>query len=132
MYRLLLPVVVALAACSAESLSVNLGDTTVELDVYSGLPNPRWQLTPQETGQLEDRLNGLPETNAVEIPGQLGYRGFRIQDENGSRLTVTNSGYVVMHHASGDTFYRDAKKIELWLKQNAEARGHGKLLMEAQ
>jgi hypothetical protein len=133
MNSLLFVIAVGLGACSAERLSLDLSTTTVELDVFSGRPNPRWQLTAEQINQLEDRLTGLREITPVEIPNQLGYRGFRIQDENsGNRITVTNNGYVVLHHDNGDKFYRDTKNVEEWLKQNAKAHGHGNPAMEAQ
>ena len=49
----------------------------VELDVFSGRPNPRWELdeqSSQQLVQLERRLTSTREA-APEPPG-LGYRGF--------------------------------------------------------
>ena len=129
MSRLLLATVALLAAaCTRNSLSVSLSDASVELDAFSGLPNPRWQLSPDERSDLEGQLNGLPKTSPIEIPSQLGYRGFTIIDENNQRLTVTNNGYVVLHETNGDRFYRDTKDVQSWLKRQAESRGFGNLV----
>jgi hypothetical protein len=128
MRRLSSLLLIGLIGCSGGSLSLGLSETTVELDAYSGLPNPRWQLNPNEVNELEDRLNGLPESAAVEIPSQLGYRGFNIIDDDGKRLTVTNNGYVVLHEHDGNKFYRDTEEVQLWLKRQAEARGFGNLV----
>jgi hypothetical protein len=129
MKRLLSAFVTGVIACSGGSLSLGLSNATVELDVYSGRPNPSWQLNANEVNELEDRLNGLAESAAVEIPNHLGYRGFSIIDENNERLTVTSNGYVILHEPDGDKFYRDTKEVQLWLKRQAEARGFGNLLM---
>jgi hypothetical protein len=53
----------------------------VELDVFSGRPNPRWELddrASQELRQLQSRLTKAREA-AAEPPG-LGYRGFLYGD----------------------------------------------------
>ena len=114
-------------ACSNETLIVDLANTTVELDAYSGLPNPRFQLTATEREELEDRLQELPATSAAAMPDNLGYRGFVIHDENGTseRITVTRTGFVVEHARSGNKWYRDAHGAELYLIQIANARGYG-------
>lgn len=51
---------------------------SVELDIYSGMPNPTWILTDMEEAQLVDRILAVPN---LMLPlsadtGGLGYRGF--------------------------------------------------------
>ena len=56
----------------------------VELDVFSGRPNPRWELDEtrsQELWQLQSRLQVSKRTHA-EPPG-LGYKGFWYSDAAG-------------------------------------------------
>lgn len=56
----------------------------VELDVFSGRPNPRWELDEQrsqELRQLERRLT--PARQAAPEPPGLGYRGFVHSDASG-------------------------------------------------
>ena len=53
----------------------------VELDVFSGRPNPRWQLderSGQELRRLQSRLS--VSSVAPAEPPALGYRGFRYTD----------------------------------------------------
>ncbi len=53
----------------------------VELDVFSGRPNPRWELDEQSSKglrQLEARLT--PARSAPAEPPGLGYRGFAYSD----------------------------------------------------
>lgn len=49
----------------------------MELDVFSGRPNPTWQLDETQARDLTSRHRGLAETTdrPPEPPG-LGYRGF--------------------------------------------------------
>jgi len=56
----------------------------VELDAFSGRPNPRWELdepSSQQLRQLQGRLTS-PLESAPEPPG-LGYRGFVYSDGSG-------------------------------------------------
>ena len=65
----------------------------VELDVFSGRPNPRWELDEpslRQLRQLEGRLTTSREA-APEPPG-LGYRGFVYSDA--SRRVRAYRGYV--------------------------------------
>jgi hypothetical protein len=56
----------------------------VELDVFSGRPNPRWELDEHRSHQLLQLESRLTRTRqaAPEPPG-LGYRGFLYSDANG-------------------------------------------------
>lgn len=51
--------------------------TIVELDIFSGRPNPRWELSPAEVERLRGLHHVLRPASSVrfEAPG-LGYRGF--------------------------------------------------------
>jgi hypothetical protein len=56
----------------------------VELDIFSGRPNPRWELDEPASRQLL-RLEAdlLPATLAPPAPPGLGYRGFRYSGGRG-------------------------------------------------
>jgi hypothetical protein len=61
----------------------------VELDVFSGRPNPKWSLGPLEETEFFERMSSLPAaagSSFPEPPG-LGYRGLnlRISGENEER-----------------------------------------------
>jgi hypothetical protein len=56
---------------------------TVELDIFSGRPNPRWTLSKAESKQLIERVRADP---SLMLPldaetGGLGYRGFVISEQ---------------------------------------------------
>lgn len=57
---------------------------TVELDIFSGRPNPRWTLSEAEEKELVNYILANPASILPDTLGQaqLGYRGFivRIHD----------------------------------------------------
>ncbi|MDX6448354.1 MAG: hypothetical protein QOG29_1140 [Gaiellaceae bacterium] len=65
----------------------------VELDVFSGRPNPRWELDEPTANPLRRLLSQLTVAGVTppEPPG-LGYRGFVVADD-GRELRAYN-GYV--------------------------------------
>jgi hypothetical protein len=69
----------------------------VELDIYSGRPNPAWDTSPAQTAAIKAALMRLPATTvAVQEPAVgLGYRGFRLTDPDRDwRLRVYHSTVV--------------------------------------
>ena len=57
----------------------------VELDIFSGRPNPRWHLTEDEAAQVASLIESLElaEGDPSPNPPGLGYRGFRLSDSAG-------------------------------------------------
>jgi len=55
----------------------------VELDVFSGRPNPRWTLSPAQRADLIDQLRAgtIPLLAADSGESRLGYRGFILHFE---------------------------------------------------
>ena len=119
-------VVVGTSAC-AEKQTVNLvSDTTVELDAFSGLPNPEWKLTAAQTSQLEGLLADLEETNAAVPEARLGYRGFYVRNAD-TRLQITN-GLVIIWNRETPAVYRDSRGAEDFLRSLAVAHGYGEVV----
>jgi hypothetical protein len=58
----------------------------VELDIFSGRPNPRWSLSESENAELARLIESLqPAASPPSLtPPGLGYRGFRLRDGTGS------------------------------------------------
>lgn len=55
---------------------------TITLDIYSGLPNPSWELTDEQAANLVERLRASTQQSLSKLAstdGRLGYRGFRIE-----------------------------------------------------
>lgn len=114
------------AACrSDQSPALLLSDTTVELDAFSGLPNPRWQLDVAEARELGTRLSGLPVAHGLMMPeAGLGYRGFVVHFGAHERLYV-GKGLVAATREGSPVLYTDTKHAEAYLKDLAQARGYG-------
>ena len=56
----------------------------VELDVFSGRPNPRWELDEAASREVRRRASTLvPATVPAPEPPGLGYRGFVYADPEG-------------------------------------------------
>jgi hypothetical protein len=55
------------------------GPVDVELDIFSGMPNPSWTLSDAEATELFDRVGTLSPASARPLAGTLGYRGFIVQ-----------------------------------------------------
>jgi hypothetical protein len=111
-----------------------LSSVTVELDAYSGRPNPTFVLTAAEARQLADLLVLLRDADAANLPqATLGYRGFEIRNSAGQggipeRVYVARGGLVRVLEADGrERVLRDTG-IEAWLIAAARRRGHGTVL----
>lgn len=66
-------------------LDVQAGLTTeVVLGIYSGVPDPAWTLTAEESNELAAALATLPEVSGTAAPGGLGYHGFTIESPDGT------------------------------------------------
>lgn len=50
----------------------------VEIDLFSGRPNPVWELTDAEVSELQARLDSLPAGVPTALPEVLGYRGLHV------------------------------------------------------
>lgn len=70
----------------------------VELDIFSGMPNPKWVLTRREEGELAERIQAAPEQVSPAFTNEeqfgLGYRGFII------RLLKEDDGYWTQRQRS--------------------------------
>jgi len=101
----------------------------VELDVYSGRPNPQWTLSHDEARTLTDALSNLQEVSDPPEPG-LGYRGFIVSIPGASprRVSIVN-GFVSVGNPDGATrHYRDSAGLERRLIESAVAHGYAGLL----
>jgi hypothetical protein len=83
--------------------------TTVSLGLYSGRPDPSWQLTEEESAALTALLESLPRVDGSPPAGGLGYHGFQIErltPEGMPRLLVAFDG-TVSDPASNHLSYLD-------------------------
>lgn len=103
----------------------------VELDVFSGRPNPTWPLTAEEGRDLLARVGRL-SPGGGPLPAGLGYRGFivyRLGPGRPQRWLQIGSGTVWM--AEQGLPFRDTEGIEASLRNQAIARGFGTAISAA-
>jgi len=91
----------------------------VELDIFSGRPNPRWVLSATDAHALTEQLAALPAAQPGLTAANLGYRGFvvDIADAAGStRLQVQGGSVHSESPGAPREFRRDAgRALERWL-----------------
>ncbi|SHE67960.1 hypothetical protein [Streptoalloteichus hindustanus] len=104
----------------------------VELDAFSGRPNPVWEATAPESAELLSLLRRLrTSADPVEPPG-LGYRGFLLAGLGAPVRGLPPSlrvgaGVVQAADAPGSAF-RDDQGLEALLVAQATAHGFGELV----
>ena len=66
----------------------------VELDIFSGRPNPRWMLDGREEAELIERMSDrtVPFVARNDTDGYLGYRGFVIRATGSTAAVLQTRG----------------------------------------
>lgn len=103
---------VALAALTMCSAPVS-----VELDVFSGRPNPVWNLSEAQCAEVEQHLDQLPKTageSLQSLPG-LGYRGLIIHYENQQGVRDSIRVYKGISQSEQLQLQDPDRKLERWL-----------------
>lgn len=93
----------------------------IELDAFSGRPNPRWVPSPERAASMSRALSSLPDAPAQPEPGHLGYRGFLIR-QGVLRARVYGGHVFVTTNATTRTF-ADSAGLEAQLIDDATKRG---------
>ena len=100
-------------------------EVEVELDVFSGRPNPRWTLMAGRAEEVAELLRGLEPADGPE-PSGLGYRGFVL---TGGKAKASVFRGVVSVLRDGDTaHFRDLHGLERHLLTQARDHGYDELL----
>lgn len=95
----------------------------VELDIFSGRPNPSWILDQQDGAELNRRIAGLPASDREVQPPGLGYRGFLITGLPDTNTCRVYGGVIACTDASGEVRHDDTRHAEQWLLDQAKQRG---------
>jgi hypothetical protein len=113
----------ACAACGTSAVAASAPDpaagapATVEVDVFSGRPNPTWTLSTTERADLRERLADLPAADPAAFSSNLGYRGFLVTAADLGTVTVQRGTVRV----GDDRHYRDPnRELERWLLSTGE------------
>ena len=99
----------------------------VEFDVFSGRPNPRWQLSDDQVIEIQEALQNLPSVDQTPGESGLGYRGFILSSEDVKRgITKTTRIYkgIVTVDDEHPHSCRDINNIEYLLLMQASQYGY--------
>ncbi len=105
----------------------------VELNIYSGIPNPKWGLTKKECTELLKRLDSLPDSKKVITDAGLGYSGFSLTIISGSlkkeiKHVRVYKGTIYIDNAGIKKNYQDLHYLEKWLIALADKKGYRNIL----
>lgn len=90
----------------------------VEVDIYSGRPNPRFVLGPTQTAEIERRIAALPPLPAGISPRSgLGYRGVLVRGSGTFAELVVSAGTVTIRDRFGHITQKSdpGRQLEQWL-----------------
>jgi hypothetical protein len=100
----------------------------IELDAFSGRPNPRWELTGTEAAEFLTFLRALrPAQGSQPIADGLGYRGFIVSANDGpvdgyDDIRLCRGIVLARRGDRTETFSDPDRVLERWLL--GSARGH--------
>ena len=89
--------------------------TVVELDVYSGQPNPCWKLDDKTCRDVLEEISHLrTESRKIPRPDPLGYRGLNVVTDiapSGKREEFyVSGGYVFLRHEGTESVRIDVNR----------------------
>lgn len=96
----------------------------IELDIFSGRPNPRWKLTPAEQRSLLDQAieGAVPMAPASVTDGRLGYRGFLVRATGDSATILRRRKLPTYFRVRNGLTARIGVTAEEWLLDTAQPR----------
>lgn len=121
------------------------GKVKIVLHIYSGRPDPEWELTEQQVEELKDMLKDTPrigEFGMDNLPGGLGYQGFTIYNQDQredipAEVTAFQDNLFITDDLtdtlSGDKvqvnrIYQDTNNLEKWLLKRAKEHGYEEVI----
>lgn len=105
----------------------------VEVDVYSGRPNPRWDLSPRQAEELRELVRQLPGGEGEGFrPDNLGYRGLIVRgagsgEADFDELFIGNGIVVASGRGGARKFIDSGRAVERWVLKTGEGRLEGDL-----
>jgi hypothetical protein len=120
---LLILLVSSLFSCTKtkESMKIN-----IELDVFSGRPNPSWILEKEDAENVSKMLQNLPISHKSIPIGDLGYRGFIVTTNE--KQTFRIYATVVYKETEPKEVLLDENNVEQLLIEMANEKGYGGIL----
>lgn len=96
----------------------------VEIDIFSGMPNPTWTLTDAESRRFAERLAALPPAAPRELSANLGYRGLIVtihRPRGQAKVRVQQGVAEIMQDARIDYHEDRNRTLERWLIDTGKA-----------
>jgi hypothetical protein len=93
----------------------------VELDIFSGRPNPRWSLEPAEERELLTRVldRSVPVVGVMDTDGHLGYRGFIVRATGATAQALQAQGRPTAFRVRDGLRHQIDLSAESWLLKTA-------------
>lgn len=89
---------------------------TVEIDIFSGMPNPEWTLSEASAAMFLSKLSGLQKTTERPRSTNLGYRGLVVRMSQAGRQMHIQNGLIESSDGTSSTFFLDPQRsLERWL-----------------
>ena len=90
----------------------------VEVDVFSGMPNPEWNLSDADAALFQQKIAALPEASPAQLANNLGYRGIivRVKTEMTQTRILIQNGIVQSTQDDATVYCSDpGRDLERWL-----------------
>jgi hypothetical protein len=101
-----------------------VGAARVTLNIFSGVPDPSWELTPDQANVLSEKIQALKGDKSRgkwEMPSRLGYRGFTVElkPENTPQSSFYLYDNVLQIEGSRERKIDSRHALELWMLKTA-------------
>ena len=113
--------VLAAAACRRHQVPSREVHLQVELDAFSGRPNPRWELSSEQSADFAARFRSLKPANAAAAAGEgLGYRGFVVRSLDGyDEVRIFRGTVTALRSGKTELLSDPDGALERWLLDSA-------------
>lgn len=105
----------------------------VKVDVYSGRPNPRWNLSTQQAEEFIRKIRALPKRERDgALNDGLGYRGLKVtgselHQEGYNEIVISNRIVALLEENRSRQFTDQNRALERWLLQTGKGKIEAKL-----
>jgi hypothetical protein len=99
---------------SLTSLPGNIS-VNVEMDIFSGKPNPQWTLSQEDAVRFLKMVEGLPTAPDQILDNPLDYRGMLIRVGDNEEISYRIWRGVVVREENLTFFHDENRDIERWL-----------------
>lgn len=82
----------------------------IELDLFSGQPNPSFQITRDEFNSMLNEINKLEESEPVQLFDGLGFRGIVLSGEDSVYIQIQNK-IIRLQTLNDDRYFKVNSQI---------------------